>query len=104
MHSCLTLDAMTSADILDIAREKFKLQLQLGTSLLHASAETLTVSQPKIKAKHIGSEGDHINNHYVQIHMEEIMVMIFYTNMVFFLAGEVIVSMPYLLRNSQLVD
>lgn len=40
---------------------------------------------------------------HTQILMEESMLMIFYTNIVFFYAGKATVSMPYYLRNFQLV-
>lgn len=73
VHSCWTLDSMTSMDILDITREIVKLQLQLGTSLLYIyiSAETPTASQAKIKANRLDSEEDHTYSHYVQFLMEE---------------------------------
>lgn len=47
--------------------------------------------------------GGYIFDHHVRILLKESMLMIFYTNIVLFFAGEVAVSMPYPLMNFQLV-
>lgn len=47
--------------------------------------------------------GDHMFEHHVQVLLEESMVLVIYTNMVFVFAGEVTICMPYPLRTFQLV-
>ncbi|XP_070030512.1 uncharacterized protein LOC142166357 [Nicotiana tabacum] len=55
------------------------------------------------RSKKIGETGGNSHDHHVQIHLEESMKICFYTNVVFYFAGEATVSMPYSLRNFQLV-